>query len=814
MRERSRTPRRVEISWLRSAIVVWAVAVGATWLVAGAGIADALSSVARRLFYAERGERSGGARVVFVAIDDTTAREWGSPPWPWSRYQALVSHIMDGNPRLVAMLEPGPKVLQVGDEPPEIRSAVAAGRLLLPSAQVGFNQPSVVLEPRGVVEAIDLGDPDATDRTSITRDVLARLGYSARGHLAVNFIGGDNALPTLLAHYVARGEIPPSTFTDRVIVIGLQGQSFTNEVPTPVGRMAPAAVHAHALHAVVTHATWREPSALLTAVIVAVFAAIGIVAPRRAKTASRAGAVMVAVAFMLIVAAYLLFAHAHVLVAVGEAIVAIGFGGVCGLLLERSDALRGVANMHNQVAERLVQAVAARPTVTPEAIQDRFAEALRTHVELASCGWAELPAGAWHLQIKRWYGDVTNDHVEERRRDVRRDPWRLPYGSHRPEWSNRVFMRESLELDTLLVPVASFGRLLGFWIINVPTHIEVSDAQLQAIQALSDDSAVALDEQRIERGAGGDRRDHLPGALPDAVRAANHDALALARMQSRTHAALDRLPVGVLTATSWGHVESCNHAMKRFLGAAGVDNPEQLGVIAMLARVTNVTDTAVRTVVRELFTTGTALRLEARIGAEGAPPQIYELMLSRSKTDDGPASLVLTATERNERPLVALDWRWTGGVGTRNIVDVAQLVRDALATLTAQGTWAAPPLIEQRATSAVVVARGDELQHAMVAMLSSAPGPDASSARVLIEEQDEEVRVLIAQPMVSIPHSDLTALGSQTADSLSPRLEHLRPLARARADIESNRGRVEFASSLADGTTIAIFLPKPGAAGR
>lgn len=814
MRERSRTTPRVEPSWLRSVIAVWALVIIGAWFGAQLGIADALNSVVRRWYYAERGTRPGGARVLFVAIDETTARDWGSPPWPWSRYQALIDRILDGQPRLVAVLEPGPKVLQDGAVPTELGAAVAAGRLVLPPAEIGFHQPAVVLEPRGVVEAIDLGNPDATDRGSITHDVLQRLGYPARGHLTVNFIGSPDALPTLLAHYVARGEVPASTFTDRVVVIGLRGEAFTNEVPTPVGRMAPTAVHAHALHAVVTHATWREPNTALVVLLVAGFAALGIVVPRRARSPYRAGAVLAGAAAIVVVAAYLLFARAYILFPVGESFVALVLAGTCGLLLERNDTLRGLTKMHNQVTERLVQAVGARPGVTAEMIQDRFAEALRTHLEVVSCAWAELPPGAWHLQIKRWYGEATTEQIHERRRDVRRDPWRLPYGSHRPEWSNRLFMQESLELDTLLLPVSSFGRLLGFWIVNVPMTFIVSETQLQAIQALCDDAAYALDELRIERALGDERRDYLPGALPDAVRAANHETLALARMQNRTHAALERLPVGVLTATSWGHVESCNQAMKRFLDAAGVDNPHTIGVNAMLARVTNVPEAAARTVIRELFVTGTPLRLEARVGAPGGPPQVYELVLSRSQTDDGPASLVLAVSERHERPLMALDWRWTGGgVGTRNVVDVAALLRDTLATLTANGTWTIPPAIELRATSAVVLARGDELAQAMLAMLSSASGPDASSARVLLEDSDHEIKISIAQPAVSIPYGDLAALGSEKPDHLSPQLAHLVPLARARADIESNRGRVEFTSTLANGTTIAIFLPKPGAAG-
>lgn len=813
MRERIRTPTRVAVSWVRSVIVVWVLVVIATGIAAQVGVADAVSVVARRIFYAERGTRPGGARVMFVAIDEATAQDWGAPPWPWSRYQALIGRILDGKPRLVAVLESGTRILQGAEMPSELRAAVTSGRLLLPPAQVGFHQPAVVLEPNGVVEAIDLGDPDATDGISITRDVLDRLGHSAHGRLPVNFIGAPETLPTLLAHYVARGEVPASTFTDRVVVIGLRGEGFTNEVPTPVGQMAPAAVHAHALHAVVLNATWRESSAA-TVALVCVLAAIGVVVPRRARNAHRAGAILVGTGAVLVVIGYLAFAKAHTLIGMGEALIALVVGGTCGLLLERRDALRGVAEMHSQVAQRLVQAVASRPEVTPDMIQDRFAEALRAHLELSSCAWAELPVGGWHLQVKRWYGDATNDHIHERRRDVRRDPWRLPYGSHRPEWSNRTFMREDLELDTLLVPVSSFGRLLGFWIVNVPVGSEVSDAQLRAIESISDDAAFALDEQRLERGIGASWRDYLPGALPDAVRAANHDALALSRMQGRTQAALERLPVGVLTATSWGFIESCNRAMKRFLDAAGVDAPERVGLVALLGRVTGVEEAAVRSVVRELFTTGTPLRLETRVGAPGAPAQIYELVLSRSKVDDGPASLVLTASERNERPLTALDWRWSGGgPGARYVVDMAAIVRDALAALTAKGAWTTPPAVELRAASTVVVARGDELTHAMVAMLGNAAGPDASDGRVLIEDTNHEIKISIAQPAVSIPNGDLAAVATERPDALSPQLAHLIPLARARAEIESNRGRVEFTSSLVGGTTIAIFLPKPGATG-
>src|SRR5258706_8536205 len=103
MRER-RDSSLLQSAWLRPAALVLAIAVAVTWLLAQAGVTGAIDGVARRIFYAERGVRAGGARVLFVAIDEDTAREWGPPPWPWSRYQAVIGAALQGRPRLVAVL--------------------------------------------------------------------------------------------------------------------------------------------------------------------------------------------------------------------------------------------------------------------------------------------------------------------------------------------------------------------------------------------------------------------------------------------------------------------------------------------------------------------------------------------------------------------------------------------------------------------------------------------------------------------------------------------------------------------------------------
>lgn len=806
--------------WEGPVAALWAGVLLVTWFLAHVGLTGALDAVARRGFYALRGVRTGGASVLFIAIDQNTVREWGPPPWPWARYQALIDPILAGEPRLIGLLEPGPRVLPDSAVPTDLADAVRDGRLVLPPAEAGFRQPGVALDLRGVVEAIDLGDPQALTGTSITADIMRRLGLPDTGHLAVNFIGPVDALPMLLALQVARGDIPARTFAGRVVVIGLRDERFTNLVPTPVGPMAPAEVHAHALHAVITRATWRDPGDGVAGLLVLAFAALGIAAPRRARSARRATLFVAGVAVMSVVVAFGAFAWFHVALAPAAPVIAMLLGTSAGLLLERHEALGGVAELRDHVASRLRQAAAGRPGITATTIHERFAETLRTYVDLESCVWAELPAGAWDVELRHWHS-CTEDQILEKRRDVRRDPWRLPYGSHRPEWvSGRSFMNEALDQKTLLVPLASFGRLFGFWIVNVRNSVQVDGKQLRLIEAVSDDVALALAEYRqqgrsaVERSRGG----HLPSALVDAVRTVRHDALMMGQLHGRTHAALARLPVGVLIATTWGYIEHCNVEMQRFLATAGVDAPDQLGIAELLSRVTGVDEAAVRDVLRELAATSHVLRLETRTEAAGAPAQVYELVLTRTRLSEGtadehgPSSLVLTATKRDAQPLVALDWRWSGmGAGARNVVDVAQLVQQTLAELAEAGVWLAAPVVAMRTMSrVVVVAHTQQIAEAVRAFSQLDSGPAqgrATKPRVGIEDSLEDLMIRIDHPSASLPQNDVTALLSTSVNDAP---QHLAALIRARAQIEANRGRVEISSDLAHGTTFAIRLPKPG----
>lgn len=811
--EAGNAPTRWGIRWrerwrrhatrLRPAAFVVATVLVAVWATGALGIAGAVDATARRTFYDLRGPRPSSPSVIFIAIDQDTAREWGPAPWPWARYEELVGQVLAGNPRMIAVLEPGPRVIPEGDGmPATLADAVADGRLLMPSPTPGFGQPEVALDTRGVVEAIELGSPSAMTGPTITAEVVRRLGHrQTTGRLGVNYIGPPDALPTLPAHHVARGEIPAATFTGRVVIIGLRGERFTSSVPTPVGPMSPAEVHAHALHGLVERVTWRSPPLAIELGLILLCAAASVIGLRRARSPTRATVLLAGAGFIVTATGYVLFTRFAIAVSLGAPLAALAYGALGGLLLERHDAQRDVAELRRTVARRISVEAPGKDLAAPH---DRFVDALRSYFDLESCVWAELPPGKWHLNLVGWWG-ASADQVHEMRRDVRRDPWRLPYSSHRPEWANRSFLKEELGTKSLVVPLVTFGRLHGFWILNVLRDRVVTEAQIRMLTAITNQLALER-ERRLVRPEDAD--DALGSTLVDALHAVHNESLRLGQIHDRHLAVLEHLPVGVLVASLWGQVEYGNLAMRKFLSAAGVDDPEELGLAELLRKLTGVETAAVRDVLREVVAGGAAVKLEAR-APDAVAPRTFEVVLARVRfpqepgeaDEHAPTSLVLTAASRAERDLAALDWRWSAaaaGSGARHVVDVARLVREAATQLAAS--------VEIRSTSAVVVADGDELAEAIRLVLAEATAGAPTGARLIVEDDHDvvTVRVIVA---ATLPASDVAAVRSASAADAPA---HLADLVRARDQVAASRGKLEIESSLEEGTAVALRLPKPG----
>ena len=642
-----------KLQQFRSVAATFAVVIATAWLVSALGIGPAIDRVAERSYYALRGARAP-APLLFVALDDQTMAAWGPPPWPWSRFEQLIEPMHRGGARLIALVEPGPRVVPPAPVPSQLAAGVAAGWLIVPSMATDIPQPAVVLSENHVVNTIDLGDPA---RPSIVRAVLDRLHVATDSRtVRVDFIGSPDRLPTVPAHHVAAGELPPSTFSGRVIVIGLRGEQLTSALPTPVGPMSAAEIHAHALHALLAGVRPGDAPTWLRLLLLAAMTAIGLLGVRllRARwmfVACTAGALVV-----LYIAGYLAFRYAETHIAITAPALGFVLGGLAGMIADRRDALRALEDLRRQLTRRLQLAASTRPGISEAEIVDRFAEMLSAHLPATSCVWAVLPPGAWHLELARWYQGSADD-VLEQRRDVRRDPWRPAYTSHKPEWSSRPFLKPHLGQKTLLLPVATAGRLLGFWIVNMPSVRAVGEQELRALEASAYDVAIALGQHQLEwRSA--EARTAAPatsGVLFQAVHSARHDADTLVQIKDRMQAALEYLPIGVLSATSWGMIEQCNAAMRRFLASVGLEVPERVNAADLLAQLAGTSAAGARDMLRDAGLLGKTVRFVVTTTGPGDPEPrdvLYDVVLARVEVGESaageraPTALVLTATAR------------------------------------------------------------------------------------------------------------------------------------------------------------------------
>lgn len=652
-----------------------------SWL----GISGAMDSTMRRMYYQVRGERSTSVSVVLVALDEGTVKEWGAPPWSWEQLERLGSAIMAGNPKLVAMLEPSPRVLPDGEPEGALADVRAQGRLVMPPVSTGFVQPSLRVDTWSI-DTVHLQEQDGMQ--PVLAQVIERLGLPlpAGGALPINFRGSPSSLPTVAGHRVASGEIPASTFTDRIVVIGLQGERFAPMLPTPVGAMSPAQVQAHALSGLLDGATWRPIPVWSRWLVIAGLVCLALFGVPRLS--NRAVSIVAGVSLATLIAAdYGLFASGTLLLGVADPALALSVAMMGSWMLERARVVRDLAEFSAWLTRQVEhEARAGAPRRNDTSFLDSFLRSVRTYFDFHSSIFAELAPGSHHLEFTLCV-DTSFDDVCEKRRDIRREPYSSAHQSHRPEWAVRPFMNEELGLKTLMVPLVELGRTLGYWIINFPAEVEVAPRTLTLIGMLGDQASIALDRRRLlQRTALAGKPSPLAASsvVLAELGAARQTAASLMQSQYRVDELFERLPVGVLVATLWGDIEMTNAGMRTLLSSIDIDDPTQLSLPELIARISGENDEEVRLKLRQLIDHQTALRI--RMGGESSNGEsTHDILLTRvfgrggmDSSDNGNAAahFVLTATERVHRFGAREIWLREAATGRTGPVDTVARNRE------------------------------------------------------------------------------------------------------------------------------------------
>ena len=555
----------------------------------------------RSLYYALRGSHAVSERVVFVAMDEHTGEAWGPPPWSWQRYDDMLAAILAANPHVIAVLEPGPRVLP-STEPhfnPPLARAITSGRLILPPVAPGLGQPRLELVGTHGVEAVSLARTPGSDVASTTERAIRAAGLSLPpgDQLWVHYLGGAHSLPTIPAHRIATGEIPANTFDDRIVIVGLRGERFAPLVPTPVGPLSPAEVHAHAVRALALDAVWAPMPAWAQWLLSGSLALICLLLLPLLSLRPSA-LFLLGVALALLIIDYTLFALGILRVGAAGPLVAIALAAAASWLGERHQVLRELETIARWSARRLAMGTSGQEREAFHELWERFARTSRTFTRYESTLLGELSVTGWHLEFHLSLG-VAADQIRELRRDVRREPFKSAYMMHRPMWSER-FMNGELEQKSLLVPLSSFNRVLGLWVINFRKGVEVPNSTLRMIELLADQLTLTMERKRIRQMR--DVRDEVHESLllrpiqetRTSMQFFAHEQTNLARM-------FESLPTGVLVATLWGEIEYINAAMRRFLSSLRVDSSKQHSLPDLLSALTDASETEVHETVMRLF---------------------------------------------------------------------------------------------------------------------------------------------------------------------------------------------------------------------
>jgi GAF domain-containing protein len=426
---------------------------------------------------------------------------------------------------------------------------------------------ALALDARGVDAALLLEDGERT----ATARLVAAAGLAAPGErVAINYLG-RRGLPTLSAIEVARGGIPGESFAGKLVVLGLTAQPFAGLVPTPVGALAPAQVQAHALSSVSDGVAWSGVPELPRWLGIALLAALVMIALQH--LAAIGGLVTTAaVALGLVTADYLLFSAGATRLGATLPIAAVLAASMIERLHERI-VIRRHAKEIALWTRRWMQLDSMRTDVPDDepGYWLRVAGLARLYLGCTSTIVAELPPKSFHLKLRVINGTNARQ-IAERRRDVRRSPYRKAHLTLGPVWHDR-FMAD--DQATLLVPLVVRSQLRGFWIVSFPTRELVAAPHMALIKTLAREIAMALDRRRAQASP------PRPPGLVREVLGAGRFSLDLEEVRRAFDAHTqdqqdlltlgESLPFGVFVATLWGEIRYMNTAMKLLCKHEGLD---------------------------------------------------------------------------------------------------------------------------------------------------------------------------------------------------------------------------------------------------
>ncbi len=280
-----------------------------------------------------RGEEPSSEQLAVVGIDDITFREldlqW---PFPRSVHGEAIDRLSELGVQTIAYDVQFTEPTEIEEDNALIRAVKRAGNVVLATTEVGRGGSTNVLGGDNVVRSVGARagntvleqDPDggwrrvhhemqglesfATVTAEVTTgDPVDPADFGDDGSW-IDYRGPPETIPTYSFSDVVQGDVEPSDFEGRIVVVGATAPALQDVHPTSIGGglMSGAEIQANATATVLDGLPLQSASALVTFVLILLMAFIAPVASLR-LSGPYVGAVAVAAVVVLLGLAQLAF---------------------------------------------------------------------------------------------------------------------------------------------------------------------------------------------------------------------------------------------------------------------------------------------------------------------------------------------------------------------------------------------------------------------------------------------------------------------------------------------------------------------------
>jgi adenylate cyclase len=263
---------------------------GLVFVVWGFGVLDSLERNAIDARFSIRGNRQASPQIVFVAIDDVTTNAFPNDRWPYPRrfHARVIRRIAAGHPRVIAVDIQFTEQTDPRDDNALIDAVAGAKGVVLSTTETLPNGATRIFGGNDTLRQIG-ARPGSGLFPADSAGVIRKVRYSvnglktlavatteaATGHAVdkqpfgksgawIDFAGPAGTFRRYSYSNVFNGQVPPSAFKDKIVVIGPSAPSLLDIHQTPVDSLMPGGeIQANAISTVLRGIPLRSSPRML-----------------------------------------------------------------------------------------------------------------------------------------------------------------------------------------------------------------------------------------------------------------------------------------------------------------------------------------------------------------------------------------------------------------------------------------------------------------------------------------------------------------------------------------------------------------------